>query len=199
MSEIAIFPLPLVIFPGGRQPIKIFETRYLDMVKRCLRDDAGFGVVMIVEGNQVLRNPEEQLPSVSQCGTYCKIVDFDQLSNGMLSVMVEGQAKFVIRDQYEQTDRLMLADVEFLAAEDEAPVPERYEPLVHLLLSLMEHEAVKRMGLQCDLCQAGEVSARLTELLPCDPRFKQPLLELKDPLVRLRELEKMVERMTRDI
>jgi Lon protease-like protein len=154
MSEIALFPLPLVVFPGGRLPLQIFETRYLDMVKRCMRANTGFGVVMITEGNQLLQSTEEQLPVVSQCGTYCTIVDFDQLSNGMLSIMVEGQKKFVIRDQYEQADRLMLADVEFLAVEEEVPVPEEQEHLSSLLESLMSHEAVQRLGLHCDLGQA---------------------------------------------
>ncbi len=195
MAEIPIFPLPLVLFPGGRLPLQIFETRYLDMVKRCMREGSGFGIVMITEGEQVLKNAEEQLPSISQCGTYSTIVDFDQLPNGMLSIMAEGQAKFVIRDQYEQADRLMLADVESLSVEYDAHVPEQHEHLSELLVSLMEHESVQRLGLQCDLDQAREVGARLTELLPCPNDFKQRLLEMKDPLVRLQELEKILERM----
>lgn len=195
MSEIPLFPLPLVIFPGGRLPLQVFEPRYLDMVRRCLREDDGFGVVMIQEGEQVMRNAEEQLPSVFNCGTYCKIVDFDQTPNGMLGIMAEGQKKFVIRDNYEQADRLMLAEVEFLPSEKPAKVPEQLEHLSDLLLSLMEHEAVQRLGLQCDLHQAGDVGCRLTELLPCPSKFKQRMLEMKDPVLRLQELEKMLERM----
>lgn len=195
MAEIPLFPLPLVVFPGGKLPLQVFETRYLDMVKDCLRQDTGFGIVMITEGSQVLRDAEEQLPEISQCGTYCKIVDFDQLPNGMLSIMIEGQKKFVIRDYYEQADRLMLGQVEFLAIEQAVPVPEECEHLTSLLESLMSHEAVQRLGLDCDLRQAAEVGARLTELLPCPNHFKQRMLEMKDPLVRLSELDKLVERI----
>jgi Lon protease-like protein len=195
MSEIPIFPLPSVLFPGGRLPLQIFEPRYLDLVKNCLRDNTGFGIVMIVEGEQMLSNPDQQLPSISHCGTYCTIVDFDQMPSGVLSVLVEGQAKFVIRDQYEQADRLMMANVEFLALEEEAAVPADREHLSSLLVSLMEHEAVRNLGLECDLERAGEVGARLTELLPCPNHFKQRLLEMKDPLVRLGELDKLVERI----
>ena len=90
MAHIPLFPLPLVVFPGGRLPLQIFETRYVDMVKRCLREGSGFGVIMITEGDQVLRDTEQQLPSVSRCGTYCSIVDFDELPNGMLGIMAEG-------------------------------------------------------------------------------------------------------------
>ena len=195
MTEIPIFPVPLVLFPGGRLPLQIFETRYLDMVKRCSRSNEGFGIAMIVEGDQVLVSPDDQLPSISHCGTYVEIVDFDQLANGMLSLLVEGKKKFVIRDQYEQADRLMLANVEFLAMEDTVPVPHEQEHLSNLLQSLMDHEAVRKLGVECDLAQAREVGARLTELLPCPNQFKQRLLEMKDPLIRLGELDKLVERI----
>jgi len=193
MAHIPLFPLPLVVFPGGRLPLQIFETRYVDMVKRCLREGSGFGVIMITEGDQVLRDTEQQLPSVSRCGTYCSIVDFDELPNGMLGIMAEGVKKFVIRDEYEQVDRLMMGDVEFLPDETTADMPDEQEHLSSLLESLMSHEAVQRLGLGCDMTQAGEVGARLTELLPCPNEFKQRMLEVKDPLIRLGELDKMVD------
>lgn len=195
MAHIPLFPLPLVVFPGGKLPLQIFETRYVDMVKRCLREGNGFGVIMITEGDQVLRDTQQQLPAVSHCGTYCTIVDFDELPNGMLGIIAEGQKKFVIRDQYEQIDRLMMGDVEFLADEEDADMPEDQEHLSSLLESLMSHEAVQSLGLSCDMTQAVDVGARLTELLPCPNHFKQRMLEMKDPLVRLTELDKLVERI----
>ena len=141
MAHIPLFPMPLVIFPGGKLPLQIFETRYVDMVKRCLRDDTGFGVVMITEGDQVLRDPEQQLPSVSRCGTYCTIADFDELPNGMLGIMAEGMKKFVIRDEYEQSDRLMMGDIEFLGDEKDVDMPAEKEHLSSLLESLMHFSA----------------------------------------------------------
>ena len=195
MKDVPLFPLPRVLFPGGKLPLQIFEARYLDMVKKCLREQAGFGIVMITDGDQILASPDEQLPEISHCGTYCTIADFDQSSNGMLSIVIEGDRKFVIRDQYEQPDRLMMANVEFLAVEEEVAVPEEREHLSGLLESLMTDEAVQGLGLDCDLGKAVEVGARLTELLPCPNHFKQRMLEMKDPLVRLGELDKLVERM----
>ena len=185
--------MPLVIFPGGKLPLQIFEARYVDMIKRCLRDAKGFGVIRITEGEQVLRDPEQQLPSVSRCGTYCTIADFDELPNGMLGIMAEGMKKFVIRDEYEQSDRLMMGDIEFLGDEKDVDMPAEKEHLSSLLESLMSHEAVQRLGLGCDMTQAVEVGARLTELLPCSNGFKQRMLEIKDPLVRLSELDKLVD------
>ena len=195
MAEIPLFPLPLVIFPGGKLPLQIFETRYLDMVKRCMRENSGFGIVLIEEGDQVLRSSEQQLPSVSHTGTYATIVDFDQNPNGTLGIMVEGQVKFVIRDEYETPDRLMMAHVEFLELEDQVEVPEDKQHLANLLEMFMEHEAVQGLGLTVNLEEAREVGSRLTELLPCPNHFKQRMLEMKNPLARLNELEKLIVRM----
>ena len=195
MKEVSLYPLPLVLFPGGKLSLQIFEARYLDMVKKCLREESGFGIVMINDGDRTLAGLDDQLPEISYCGTYCTIVDFDQSSNGMLSIVVEGDRKFVIRDQYEQPDRLMMSNIEFLAIEEDVAVPEERQHLSGLLESLMTHEAVQRLGLDCDLGQAVEVGARLTELLPCPNHVKQRMLEMKDPLVRLGELDKLVERM----
>jgi len=195
MAEIPLFPLPLVLFPGGKIPLQIFEPRYLDMVKRCMRENTGFGVVLIEEGEQVLQNPNQQLPSVSHYGTYATIVDFDQNPNGTLGIMVEGQVKFVIRDQYERPDRLMMAQVEFLELEEDALVPEHKQHLVNLLEMFVEHEAVQDLGLDINFEQAREVGSRLTELLPCPNHFKQRMLEMKNPVARLNELEKLIARM----
>ena len=197
MKEIPLFPLPLVLFPGGKLPLQIFEIRYLDMVKSCLRNESGFGVVMITEGSQTLSDPEEQLPEICRYGTYCEIVDFDQQTDGLLVILIEGKQKFAIQDHYEQPDRLMVAQVEFIAKEEHVAVPEEREHLSGLLESLLAHEAVQRLGLSCDLGQAVEVGSRLTELLPCPNQFKQRMLEMKDPLVRLSELDKFVERIQR--
>lgn len=176
--------------------MQIFETRYLDMVSRCLKESTGFGVVMIVEGEQVLSDQGQQTPTISHCGTYCTIVDFDEAENGCLSIMVEGQSKFAIRDHYEQHDRLLMAQVEFLAVESQVAVPAGQAHLCDLLVSLMEHKAIRCLGLSCDTKKATEVGARLTEFLPCPNQFKQRLLEMKDPLVRLQELEKLIERLS---
>jgi len=175
--------------------LQIFEACYLDLVKSTLQHDSGFGIIMIEEGEQVLLHKDQSLPAISHCGTYVKIIDFDQMPNGMLSIVVEGQGKFVIRDQYEEANRLMMADVEFLEMEEQIPIPEQYEHLAGLLDTLMQHEAVRKYAHEIDFSEAREVGSRLTELLPCPNRNKQHLLEIKDPVTRLKEISKLVERM----
>ncbi len=195
MAEIPLFPLPVVLFPGGKLPIEILEPRYLDMIGRCMRENVGFGVVLIEEGEQTLASPDDQLPTVSWCGTYATITDFDQSEKGALTVVAEGQVKFVVRDFFETADRLMMAQVEFIELEEEAEIPEDQQHLVNLLEMFLEHEAVQSLRLEVNYEQAREVGARLTELLPCPNHFKQRMLEMKNPLARLNELEKLIDRM----
>ncbi len=197
MQEIPLFPLPLVLFPGGNLELQIFEIRYLDMVKHCMRGDTGFGIIMIEEGEQVLQENVHSLPAVSHYGTYCRIIDFDQRPNGLLGIRVQGERKFVVQDQFEGQNRLMMAKVQFLEEEGNAPLPEQHEHLASLLDTLIEHEAVRKSGLQIDYGDALEVGARLTELLPCANSQKQRLLEMRDPIARLTELEKLIEQLQR--
>lgn len=195
MAEIPLFPVQMVLFPGGKTTLQIFEPRYLDMVRDCLKENIGFGMVLIKEGDQVLYDPDQQLPSVAHCGTYCTIVDFDQHDNGNLEVTVEGRVKFSIRDQYESSNRLMLAQVEFLPLEDEVPIPKSKQHLVSLLESLANHDAVRSLGLDVNFEDARDVGARLAELLPCSNDFKQKMLEIRQADIRLIELEKLILKM----
>ena len=167
------------------------------MIASCMKDEVGFGIVLIEGGDQVLKAPEQQLPSVADCGTYCTIVDFDQRKNGVLEITVEGQVKFLVRDQSENSNRLMLAQVEFLPLEDETNVPADKQHLIDMLRDVIRHPQLQGLQLSIDFNSAREVGARLTEMLPLPQQFKQQMLKLKDPLVRLSELEKQLLRMQR--
>ena len=192
MARIPLFPLPLVVFPGGRLPLKIFEPRYVDMIGRCMREEAGFGIVMIRRGQQVLQGPGAALPSICTVGTYMRIIDFDRRDDGLLSIMVEGDVKVSIRDNRSQDDGLMLGDVEFLPLDEDVPVPEALEHLGTMLERFAEHEMVRQLGLTINYESAAQVSARLTELLPCPDPVKQFLLELSDPIERLEQIDQVV-------
>ena len=103
---IALFPLNIVLFPGGPLPLRIFEPRYVDMIGRCMREGAGFGVVLIREGREV--GPAETF----DVGTLADIVDFHQLSDGLLGLSCIGRERFRIRSRSRKADGLNLADVD---------------------------------------------------------------------------------------
>ena len=184
-----------MLFPGGQLPLRIFEPRYLDLVRNCLRDDSGFGVVLIRDGDEARLSDEFQSPLVFQVGTEARIVDFNQLSDGLLGIVARGERKFRLLESRVAEDNLQWGRVEFLPPEAPAAVGDNYEDLVALLRELTQHPLVEKLKLQVDYSDAGSVGCRLAELLPIEPEIKQSLLQLNTARERLAELDRLLEKL----
>ena len=185
-DSIALFPLNIVLFPGGALPLRIFETRYVDMVGRCMRGSQAFGVALIREGNEV--GPAETF----DVGTLAKIVDFHQLSDGLLGVSCIGEQRFRIRSRGRQADGLNLAEVDWLAPEPAVAVPAQHARLSELLKSVLPQLGEVYTGIEMRLDDAAWVGHRLAEILPIPLADKQRCLELDDPIERLDVLSPLV-------
>jgi uncharacterized protein len=190
--EIPLFPLHPVLFPGGRLPRQIFEPRYMDMVVRCMRDDAPFGVVLIRSGSDARLTADSGQPEIFDVGTEARIVDFNQLSNGRLGIIVQGGRKFRVRGVREQPDHLLIGEVEYLADEPEFGIGEEHQELVGILRELVKHPMIEKLQLDIRFDDARSVGWRLAELLPIEPEIKQSLLKLQWPRERLQELTRLV-------
>jgi uncharacterized protein len=185
-DSIALFPLNIVLFPGGALPLRIFETRYVDMVRRCMHGSQAFGVALIREGNEV--GPAETF----EVGTLAKIVDFHQLSDGLLGVSCIGEQRFRIRSRRRQPDGLNLAEVDWLAPEPAVAVPPQHARLAELLRSVLPQLGEVYTGIEMRLEDAAWVGHRLAEILPIPLTDKQRCLELDDPIERLDVLSPLV-------
>ncbi len=190
-----LFPLGTVLFPGGTLPLQIFETRYVDLVKRCMRDGSPFGVVLILDGREARQNERDRPPQIATVGTCARIVDFTELANGLLGITARGERRFRVLGAEEQQDHLLLGQVVELDDPPYAPVPAESDALVEILRQLLEYPEVNQLGIEADFDDARSVAGRLADLLPVDPRFKQSLLEQDDPLICLAELERLVHAM----
>jgi uncharacterized protein len=179
LPSIALFPLSIVLFPAGPLPLRIFETRYVDMVGRCMRSDHRFGVALIREGNEV--GPAETF----DVGTMAKIVDFHQLSDGFLGLSCVGEQRFRILSRSIQADGLNVAQVEWVATEPKVAVPERHAHLAELLKTVLPQLGEVYVGIEMHLDDAAWVGHRLAEILPIAAAEKQFCLELNDPVERL--------------
>jgi uncharacterized protein len=177
--SIALFPLNVVLFPEGPLPLRIFETRYVDMVSRCMREDQRFGVALIREGSEV--GPADTF----DVGTMAKIVDFHQLSDGFLGLSCVGEQRFRILSRSRQADGLNLAGIESLAREAKTAVPERHVRLAELLETVLPQLGEVYAGIEMHLDDAVWVGHRLAEILPIAAAEKQFCLELNDPIQRL--------------
>jgi hypothetical protein len=187
-AEIPLFPLGTVLFPGGPLPLRIFETRYIDLVRRCLRDGSGFGVVLIREG------VEAGGPALTfDVGTYARIVDFSQQPDGLLGIRAAGERRFRILERRRERDGLNVADVEWLPEESSQALPEEFAELGPALDAILTQVGEPFATLERRLDDAAWVAGRLAEILPIPPGHKQHCLELDDPVERLRFLRPMFE------
>jgi Lon protease-like protein len=178
-TSIALFPLNVVLFPDGPLPLRIFETRYVDMVRRCMRGEQHFGVALIREGKEAGR------AETFDVGTMAKIVDFHQLSDGFLGLSCIGQQRFRIHSRTVQADGLNLAEIEYFGAEPKIALPERHARLAELLQSVLPQLDEVYKGIAMQLGDAGWIGYRLAEILPIAAAEKQFCLELEDPIQRL--------------
>jgi Lon protease-like protein len=179
-----------VLFPGSRLQLRIFEPRYLDLVRECTRHDTGFGVCLILEGKEV---GEPALPAA--IGTIARISDFHRGDDGLLAIVAEGGARFRVARSRARADGLLRGDVEVWADEPEQPVPVEFALLQTILERLIETMAPHwREAPRSAYDDASWLGFRLAELLPLDASEQQRMLELHDPLQRLAELRDILPR-----
>jgi Lon protease-like protein len=186
--EIALFPLNTVLFPGGSLPLRIFEARYIDLVRDCMRTGSGFGIVLILEGAEA-GGPV----STSEVGTYARIIDFSQQPDGLLGIHAVGERRFRILARRRARDGLNLADVEWLPEDPQVELPGEFAELVPALDVALDQMGEPHSARERRPQDASWVSGRLAELLPVPAEHKQHCLELDDPLERLRYLRPMFE------
>jgi len=184
MNSLALFPLNIVLFPDGPLPLRIFETRYLDMVRRCLREHQGFGVVLIREGHEVGGAEVDTY----EVGTSAEITDFHQLSDGFLGLSCLGRQRFRIERRSRQADGLHLGEVAWLQDEPHLAVPPRHARLAELLRTVLPQLGEVYTGISMRLDDAAWVGHRLAEILPIPLSEKQTYLEITDPIERLDRL-----------
>jgi uncharacterized protein len=182
-SIIALFPLHAVLFPGGPLPLRIFETRYTDMVRRCMRTQQPFGVVMIQEGEEA-----GVVATTATVGCTARIVDFHTLRDGLLGISCVGERKFRVLRVWRADDGLNMGEVEWLPVEPELPVPADCERLASTLRRALEELAEHYENVERKFDDAAWIGARIAELLPIELADKQALLELDDPIERIRSL-----------
>ena len=182
--EIPLFPLRTVLFPGAILPLRIFEQRYLDMIRDCARSNTGFGVCLIREGEEAV-SPVK----TAQVGTHAQVVDWYTLEDGLLGVSTLGTSRFMTESVWQEDDGLFMAHIEVLPEPAPCSVPEAFSVLSDVLARFLEQVGAQYpQSTPEDLQDAVWVGYRLAELLPLSGIEKQHMLELSDPIQRLQQL-----------
>ncbi|KAB2928320.1 MAG: peptidase S16 [Dechloromonas sp.] len=182
--RLPLFPLNTVLFPGGMQPLKIFEQRYLDMAAACMKENSPFGICLIASGSETGKAAEPH-----PVGTLATIGDWEMEQLGILHITARGGRRFRIIETQSNGANLLEATVELLAAGEPAAVPLERQRLLPLLQRIVKDLGPQRMPEPHRFDDAEWVGYRITEVLPIQNLAKQKLLELDDPLARLEILE----------
>lgn len=200
LSSLPLFPLGSVLFPGGLLALRVFEVRYLDMVRKCHQAGAPFGVVTLTQGREVRQAgaPEEQFNDV---GTLAVIEQIDTPQPGLITLLCRGSQRFRITQRSHLPHGLWIADVGHIDSDLMVPIPQDLRKastaLAQVLHTLKQRDpetptAIVPTAAQLDDC--GWVANRWCELLPVPLELKQRLMELDNPLVRLELVGDVLER-----
>jgi hypothetical protein len=177
-----LFPLRTVLLPGASLGLRIFETRYLDMVRDCGRSGIGFGISLLLADDE----DEGKPPAPAAVGTEARIEDFGTTDDGLLTLRVRGARRFRVRNLDVRSDGLAMADVDWLEPDPDDELRPEHSLLGTILQQVIdqaEGEFSKAPPSRFD--DAAWVSWRLTELLPLSDQQRQLLLQENDPHVRL--------------
>jgi Lon protease-like protein len=185
-ERIALFPLRTVLFPQGLLPLRIFETRYLDMIRRVMREGTGFGVVLILDGAEIGKVGE-----VAHVGTFARVADFGQLPDGLLKIVARGERRFRIVGRDMQPDGLHLADVEWLEDAGEPLQPGEYAELAATLKRALEELGDDYPVGELRTDDALWLAGQLGQLLPVPAATRQKILEVDGARERLQRIEQL--------
>lgn len=191
--HIPLFPLKLVLFPGGVLPLSIFEKRYVDMVRNCLRNNTGFGIVATLSGGI-----NQSLP-FAEIGVLVEISETNVTQPGLFNLRCLATQKFSVQSASQQEDGLWLGHVELLPSEPAVLLPKDiiaprvyFEQLIKSLEQEAHAEASSSFQQPYQLENATWLANRWCEILAIPLDKKQSLLALDDPLSRLMLVNEML-------
>jgi Lon protease-like protein len=188
-EKLPLFPLNTLLVPDMVLPLQIFEQRYLQLTKDCLKNNSSFGIVPIRDGREV-----GEVAMIYDVGVSATIVDWSQGDNGLLNIKVQGGKKFKVLSTSTTDDQLMLSEVEYLPDEPELPIPVEFDGLNEMYDSLSEHPQVQILNLP-EAKTAKQLGCFLAMLLPINRAEQVDLLKMDRPIERLQLLADIIDKL----
>ena len=185
-----LFPLQSIVLPGGMFPLRIFERRYLDMIRDCIKNNADFCIVLIRDNSK-----EEYITDIYNYGCLVKITDWNQLDDGLLGITVEGINKVKIYDRNLEKNNLLTGTIEDIETEKEYMIPQKYLLLSRFYKKIypgIKHVISFKKERYAD---ASWIGFRLIECLPLDSSTKNKLIAMNHAIERLDMLYEIVQKI----
>lgn len=193
-----LFPLTTVLYPQGVLNLQIFEVRYLDLMKKCLRDNTPFGVISLLDGTEV-RRPEEKV-QLAKIGTLVNIEKHEFITPTLIDVSTVGTQRFKLLSAIQEKNGLWMGEIQTLPADTVVEIPDHLQASANALANLIN--SIDEKGISEDqlpfrkpykLMDCGWVANRWCELLPLDKPTKLQLLALDNPLLRLELIDDILQ------
>lgn len=193
-DPLPLFPLQTVLFPGGVLPLKVFEARYLDLISHCLRAREPFGVACIIRGSEAGSAADGM--RIEAVGVLAHLEEVDAEQAGILKVSCTGGSRFrLLQAPVQRPDGLWVGTARTMP-DDEVVVPEEvFGQTVQALreaADALEKQGVRAIAQPGRWADAGWIANRWSELLPVSLVAKQRLMELEDPVARLRLVDEFL-------
>ncbi|MCK5002801.1 MAG: LON peptidase substrate-binding domain-containing protein [Gammaproteobacteria bacterium] len=189
-NHLPLFPLNSVIFVDGVLRLQIFEQRYLNLVKTCMKNQHGFITALISNGKEV-----DDTPETYAIGTYVEIIDWDTLENNLLGITIQGRQRVHINKTHVHDDNLISAEFNYLdnLVADETDVIDK--DLLSLLHALQKHPFVAAKYPDINDASTLDIAYKLCELLPASNHEKQKLLEAEQTYLLLDQLKTIIAKL----
>lgn len=200
LHSLPLFPLGTVLFPGGLLSLRVFEVRYLDMIRKCQAANAPFGVVALQAGQEV-RKPAAQPEQLHPEGVLAQLVHVDSSQPGLIQLQCKGEQRFHIASSWQLPHGLWVADVQLLADDQKVAIPEHLRTVARALAQVLQQLRARGQDPDHSLQPTPEqlddcawVANRWAELLPLPVLVKQQLMTLDNPLLRLELVADVLEK-----
>lgn len=185
-----LFPLGQPLFPGLRLDLQIFEQRYIKLVRSSMREETEFGICAIKQGAEVA-----PVPRIYDCGVRVRIVDWNQLANGLLGITVEASERFWIGEKQSDPDGLLRAEVKDFPGEVDEPIPDWASGLVDIYCQMLLHPEVARRLPDLESVHSSGLGFGLAQVLPMSMETRIACLCQDSPLQRLELIAEQVQNL----
>jgi Lon protease-like protein len=187
-NDIPIFPLKSIILPGGQFPLRIFERRYLDMIKDSLKTNSGFVIALT-------KRDADYISSVHDYACYVEIVDWSQLDGGLLGITVEGKSLVTLSNYKLDETNLLRGDAQQIKSSIDHLIPQKYQILSKFYRKIYPEIKAYIFHNKSKYNDANWIGFRLIECLPIEISDKADLIATNEPLDRLEKILHIVKRI----
>jgi Lon protease-like protein len=192
---IPLFPLSQGIFPDGMLSLQIFEVRYLDLIKRCHKQQLPFGIAWIQQGSEV-QVPGE-VPALHSLGCLAHIREMEQVQPNFFRIVCQGGLRFQLHEVQPGPFGVWQGSVSYLPQDEEVEVPASMQNLADrigkVIAQAQQQGVIDRLPIfpPYQLDQCGWLANRYAEAMPLSAEIRLQLLGELDPLKRLEAVTRL--------